>query len=159
MTDTLEKIEKLGATLLDNIETDAKSTDLKVHTSAPRSYYSVSKVLLAIVELNEKLGKAKQKDIADALTKELKKMALGEPSAMAMRDLRSRHDMQSMHKLAKQIAQKQKALIKKQTVSAGEIKEIIMLISQLVALVLTVVAAIDKYKRSKRAKRKGSKQR
>lgn len=149
--DTLSQIREVGEMLLENVKAQATSEDEKVSSAAPRAYYSISKVLLDVIELDVKAGRASKQEIASKLAGV--QFASLRTNSAEYRLLGDDTD-KTLQSLLKQAEAKQAEITRKAqfaTIQPGDVKELIDILTRIFAL---MVGAISAYKTVKELKAK-----
>lgn len=143
MSDILDDVRKLGLEILSTIDPKAKES--------ARSYYSVSKILLDVDDVETKKGKAGEKEVADALSRHTVKFS------KLPRAWSTMPEIEQLRKLIQVAEQRQKDMLKWQTVTPENLKDIAELIGKMLVIVLAVLAVYDRARKAKKSSKRHTK--
>lgn len=152
--DLLQKIRNKGEQILDNIDASdtIKSKELDKEGSAPRSYYSVSKVLLDVLDLELKQGKAGEKEIAEKLGK-YQARNLPVRKFLQSRELPNselpKQFKQELRQLLELAEKKQKEIAQWSSVNPGDLKDLVDIIGKILQIVIAALAVYHGVKAGK----------
>lgn len=150
--DLLQTIRDKGEAILSNIDAkdvvnekqtlkgdDGKTITIVKSGNAARSYYSVSKVLLDVLALELKQGKASEREIADALGKHLQSRVL---------------DKKELDELLRLAQKKQREISQWQTVNPSDLKELIDILGKIMQIIIAALATYQAVKKAKQVVKK-----